>query len=172
MAYVTCPFCKVKFNKLTTDHVQVASRRYAHTECYRKSLEQSKENAKDYLSLEIYIKKLFQIETLTPLISKQIKDFKEKNGYSYKDMTKSLMYFYSVQGNTTDKSNGGIGIIPFVHDRAISYFDEIDRIRQANKDISEPLGGKETVVIPTPKVRRKKRGPFSFLMEDTNGETK
>lgn len=172
MALVTCPFCKEKFNREKEEYVQVASRRYAHPQCYQKSIEEAEKNAQDYHTLTLFIRNLFKLEYLTPLIEKQIKDLQEKNNYSYMGILKSLIYFYRVQGNSTDKSNGGIGIVPFVYDKAISYFDELEKIKQNNKD-KIFKNEKEILVIPTPKLHKRNRHtPFSFLMEDdSNGKT-
>ena len=172
MALVTCPFCKEKFNREKEEFVQIASRRYAHPHCYQKSIEDAEKNAQDYHTLTLLIRNLFKLERLTPLIEKQIKDLYEKNNYSYMGIVKSLIYFYQVQGNSTDKSNGGIGIVPYVYDKAMSYFDELEKIKQNNKD-KIFTNEKETVVIPVPTVRKRSRNlPFAFLMEeDNNGET-
>ena len=40
-------------------------------------------------------------------------------------MLLALKYFYEVKKNNTDKSNGSIGIIPWVYEEAINYYKTI-----------------------------------------------
>ena len=165
--WVTCPFCKQKFDRAKQECVQVASRRYAHPACYQQALDAAKEEAEDLHKLEEYIKELFNIDNIPLLISKQIKNYKENQHYSYKGILKSLQFFYKVQGNSVDKSNGGIGIVPYIYEQAHNYFANLWMIKEQNKD-KEVLYETEKVYIHTPKVHKRYKGPFAFLMEVEN----
>jgi hypothetical protein len=45
-----------------------------------------------------------------------------KYNYTYSGIHRSLEYFYEVKGNSLDKANGGIGIVPFVYQDAYNYY--------------------------------------------------
>lgn len=51
-----------------------------------------------------------------------------KQGMPYRGQLLTLQYFYDIRKNSKDRSNGSIGIIPFVYDEARLYYE-----RQAKK---------------------------------------
>ena len=72
--------------------------------------------------------------------------------------------------NSTIKSNGGIGIVPYTYDAAFNYYLAIwsANERNENKNIEELLPKEETLVkISSPKRKPLKKSNFAFLMEDT-----
>ena len=51
-----------------------------------------------------------------------MESYKKEKEYSYSGMRKTLKYFFEVRGNSIEKANGGIGIIPYVYDEAYIYW--------------------------------------------------
>ena len=49
-------------------------------------------------------------------------------------MLKTLIYWYEIKGNSTEKANGGIGIIPYVYKDASEYYYSIYLAQIANRD--------------------------------------
>ena len=49
-------------------------------------------------------------------------------------MLKALIYFYEVKGNSVEKANGGIGIIPWIYKDAYNYYYDLWMIKQRNKN--------------------------------------
>lgn len=47
-----------------------------------------------------------------------------KQGMPYRGQLLTLQYFYEVRKNSKDRSNGSIGIIPFVYDEARLYYEK------------------------------------------------
>lgn len=131
---VTCPFCKEKFNRDKVDFVQISARRYAHPKCYQESEKNKTQEEKDKENLEAYILKLFNEPYLNARIKKQIKDFQIEYNYTYSGMLKTLIYWYEIKGNSTEKANGGIGIIPYVYKDASEYYYSIYLAQIANRD--------------------------------------
>jgi hypoxanthine phosphoribosyltransferase len=72
-------------------------------------------------------------------------------GMTYKGMTNALKYFYDVKKNSIEKSNNGIGIIPWVYEEAQKYFE--------NKTIGE-------------KIRMEKVEQISEKFEEAEWETR
>jgi hypothetical protein len=103
------------------------------------------------------------------LSRKQINDYKNNQNYSYTGILKALTYFYEVKGNSTEKANGGIGIVPYVYQDAYNYYYHIWMAKQTNEvkpieQYSAPPA--RVIVIPPPKRVEKKRKLFSFLDEE------
>lgn len=100
-------------------------------------------------ALFFYILRLFGMQEGDFPISKwnltQMQKFKA-GGMPYKGQLLALKYFYEVKRNTTEKSNGSIGIIPFIWQEAKLYYEsqakKADEItasiqRQLEKDRAE-----------------------------------
>lgn len=128
---------------------------------------------KDKEALEAYIMKLFNSKTVPIRAQQQIKQFSKENNFTYSGMLKSLKYFYEVKGGSLEKANGGIGIIPWVYDKAYNYYYAIWLAEQENSKILEQqpsiLTMPQTEIhITSPKKEPvgRKRTYFSFLDEE------
>ena len=99
---------------------------------------------------------------------KQINQYINEYHYSYSGILKSLTYFYEIKGNSLDKANGGIGIVPYVYKNAYNYYFAIWEAQQKNegKVIEEYKPKVKEVVIPIPKRKVRKRRLFAFLDEE------
>ena len=155
---VTCYYCGVKFDRDKEPTVQVSARRYAHKECAEKYSEQKSEEEKDLESLEQYIMKLFDEPFVNARIKKQIKDYQKQYGYTYSGMLKALIWFFEVKGNSTEKANGGIGIIPYVYKDAYNYYYNLylAQIVNQEKDIEQYQAKVREIVIQSPKAPPKR----------------
>ncbi len=162
---VTCVYCKNKFDRDKQPYVQISERRYAHKKCSDDTLAQAKANEEARLSLEQYIIKLLKLDYLEPRIQKQIKIYINDNHYTYSGIEKSLRYFYEVKGNSIEKANGGIGIVPYVYKDAYNYYYAQWEAQQKNKDkkVENYIPKEEIIVIKPPQRKVKKRKLFSFL---------
>ena len=155
---VTCYYCGVKFDRDKEPTVQVSARRYAHKECAEKHSVEKSEEEKDLESLEQYIMKLFDEPFVNARIKKQIKDYQKQYGYTYSGMLKALIWFFEVKGNSTEKANGGIGIIPYVYKDAYNYYYNLylAQIVNQEKDVGQYQAKVREIVIQSPKAPPKK----------------
>ena len=132
---VKCSVCGKQFDRDKIQAVKSGARRYAHYSCKpdgeKVDLPQVDE---DLLKLTNYAEQLLGKDYNAARVKKQIKDFKEEYNYSYSGMLKSLVYFYEIKGNSTEKANGGIGIIPYVYKDASEYYYSIYLAQIANRD--------------------------------------
>ena len=130
---VKCPFCEQYFNKDKTDFV-FKKNRYWHKECF----EEKYPNEEEKEELREYIKKLLNIEQLTPLINKQLKVYIEENKFTYSGILGTLMYCYEVKKIDRTKAKG-IGIVLYTYNEAKEYFEqkkvEQKRINEESKEI-------------------------------------
>ena len=78
----------------------------------------------------------------------------------YRGQLLTLKYFYEVKHNSTKKSNGSIGIIPFVFSEAENYYcAEAKRTEEISESIKKQLeqDRKEIKYNPSDYIGRKKK---------------
>lgn len=167
MPKVKCSVCGQQFDKDKVEWVKTSSTRYAHKSCgepFLKQKELEQREAADKKQLEEYIKQIYRIEKLSPLMYRQIKRFKEELGMTYSGMSGALVYFYQVLGNTTEKARG-IGILEYVYQDARQYYTNLSKINLANQGQDFNIQT-HTITIPVPQRKKKKKRFFKFLEED------
>lgn len=167
---VKCFYCGQQFDANTEPFIKPNSRRYAHVSCAEGAEAKKTKEEKDKEELELYIKNLFGINSITPKIRKQMQTFKEKNNYSYSGMHKTLKYFYEVKGNSIEKANGGIGIIPWQYDQAFLYWRALWEAKEKNEKVKLEefiLPAREVHIFPPEREPMKHtRKLFTFLDEE------
>lgn len=166
---VICAICKEKFDRDKVKCVKYGSRRYAHFQCYPEGEEVILPSIvdEDKVALEEYIKKLYGIKKLGPVMNKQIKQFIEENDYTYSGIRKTLLYFYEIQHHTIEeKYKNSLGIVPYVYAEACQYFYSLYLAEQANKD-KVCIDREKIVTIKSPKPKVKKVKLFN-LEEDND----
>ena len=122
----------------------------------------------DKLELENYILQLFKTDFIDARIRKQIKQYREEYNYTYSGIRKALVYFYEIKGNSIEKANGGIGIVPYVYQHAYNYYLALWQAQQKNQDkvLVDYVPQVKEIVIPRPQRKVKKRDLFTFLDEE------
>lgn len=83
--------------------------------------------------LEQLICELYDIEKLTPLMTRQITKFVTELGLNYKDIARALVYFVEVDGGKIDLKFG-IGIVPYTVDAARKYYEALKKQEQQQKE--------------------------------------
>ena len=157
-----CSKCGRQFDRDKVQAVKSGTRRYAHYECMPEGekvpLPQKDAENEDLAKLKDYINKLFGSSINWPLVTKQIKTFKEENGYTYSGMLKSLVYFYEVKGNHIENSKG-IGIIPFAYKDAYNYYYSLFLAQSQNEkiDFKEITSKVREITIKPPKIKKQIR---------------
>ena len=167
---VKCYYCDQVFDRDKVPFIQVSKRRYAHKECSMSEDEKKLQENKDREELYDYIMKLFNISFVDPKIQKQIKKYIEENNYTYSGIKKALVYFFEIKGNSVEKANGGIGIVPYVYTQAYNYYYSLWLAQQKNEDkvVQEYIPKIKEIVIPVPEKNPRKRKLFSFLDDEEN----
>ena len=167
---VKCLYCGKTFDRDNVPFIQVSKRRYAHKECSMSEDEKKLQENKDREELYDYIMKLFNISFVDPKIQKQIKKYIEENNYTYSGIKKALVYFFEIKGNSVEKANGGIGIVPYVYTQAYNYYYSLWLAQQKNEDkvVQEYIPKVKEIVIPIPEKNPRKRKLFSFLDDEEN----
>ena len=171
---VKCSICGCTFDRDKIQAVKTGARRYAHATCDPNNKDLvpllTKEEDPDLTKLKEYINELYGREANWALINKQIKTYTTENKYSYSGILKSLVYFYKVKGNSIDKSNGGIGIVPFTYQAAYDYYYSLFVAQSQNqqKDVKGITSKVKEITIPLPQIRITKR--FFNLDDEVDDE--
>ena len=152
-------------HRIDDNAVMISNGRYAHPACAE--LEQKREKT-DKEKLEQYIMKMFKTDFVNPRIQQQLNKYVTDYNFTYSGMLKALIYFYEVKGNSIEKANGGIGIIPFIYKDAYNYYYSLWLAQQKNSDkqMEMYVPKVKEVFITTPVPRLKKRNLFTFLDEE------
>ena len=108
-----------------------------------RSLELLNQQNDDRDALFFYIVKLFGKQSDEEPISKwnltQMQKFRQQ-GYTYKGQLLSLKYFFEETRHSLEKSNGSIGIVPYVYQQAYAhYMNKAKRADDINKAIQKQL---------------------------------
>lgn len=153
---VKCPFCGESFNREETKYIHYKNR-YWHVNCYKERFP----NEEDKEKLRNYIRKLFNVEQLSVLINKQIKDYIKEYKYTYSGILGTLVYCYEIEKMDITKAKG-IGIVPYNYENAKEYFKrkkiEQKRIIEESKNIKERKIQKVKIKINTDnKIKRRRR---------------
>lgn len=167
---VKCYYCGETFDRDKTPCLKVTGNRYAHLDCIAAEKVKVQQQAhpeekiltkeeQDLIDLEKYILELLNLDRLNVKIRKQIKDYHTQYKYTYSGMLKTLKYFYEIRGNSKEKANGGIGIVPYVYDEANRYYYAIWVAQQKNivKPIEMTAPETRVIIIPVPKRQEKKK---------------
>lgn len=162
MSKVKCLYCGQFFNWEQEPYIKVG-RRYAHAACSKPKKEKvvEEEHLDSYHQIMDFMRDHFGADANYPLIQKQLKTFLEQK-YTYNGIYKSLVYYYDVLKSSTEKGNGGIGIVPYVYEEARKYYlaEWTANKNNKNKQINTET---ETISINPPEAKKKKRKLFSFL---------
>ena len=142
----TCPDCGIDIKDKSK--ATKKSNRWVCADCI-KIREQIK---RDREELYMYTAKIFNIKFPTGMMMKQIKDFREEFGYTYKGMTLSLQYWCESLGNTMSNAKG-VGIIPYIYEDAKAFYKERMNVKNAVEDIQDPLMSEKTVTVHKQKPR-------------------
>lgn len=160
MAYVKCPVCGQTFNREKEPFIKTNNGRYAHEAC-GKVLEKE---LKDKRMLEDYIKQIYRIERLSPLMWKQIKRFHDELGFTYSGMAGTLVYFYNIQGHSTEKAKG-VGILEYTYQEAKEYYGKLAKVNKANEGQDFSIQSR-TISIPIPQAQKKRQRFFRLFEGD------
>ena len=180
-----CPYCggtveREKGVKPSEKDVGMFRNRMYHPECYQKARKEPKKDWPAYIekakteegAFDLALKTIidyFNIDLkISPnigFIASQLKSLRKRA--SYEDIIMALRYGYEIKHLDKSKSNGGIGIIPYIIDDAQHYFErhEIEKMEFARKikEQMENFANKERVV----KIRRKKeKQKIAFFTDD------
>ena len=82
-------------------------------------------------------------------------------------MLKTLKWYYEKEGGSLENSNGSIGIIPYIYNKALQYYYNLYKAQLINKE-KDPMqfigSEKRSITIESPRVLT--RPPHMWFEED------
>lgn len=114
-----CPHCNNEVKEEDAIY-NTKTKRYYHEFCYNELLERKQ--------LCDYVCELFSYKKPSVRIYQQMTSYHDK-GVPYSDMLLALKYFYEIKKGDINKSQGGIGIIPYVLEEA-KEFATLEKLEQ------------------------------------------
>lgn len=151
-----CPFCNNEVNEEEAIY-NTKTKRYYHEKCYNILLERKE--------LIDYICELFGYKKPSVKVYQQMTNYYEK-GVSYADMLLTLKYFYEIKKGDINKSQGGIGIIPYIINEAkeFSTLEQLEKDKLIKKFEANAATQKETLVIHVVEQQNKQRKNIDINM--------
>lgn len=98
-----------------------------------------------------------------------MKEYLEVYHYTYSGILKSLIYFYEIQHGDISRANQGIGIVPYVYEKAKAYYYSLFLANSKNIDkrIQDYIPTNDGAINILPPLREPiKSREFSFLDKD------
>jgi len=161
---VKCPTCG-KMNE--KENTKTISNKYYCIEC-GDIREKEIEKNKDYWDeLFEYVCELYNIDTLTGMMFKQIKDFRTINNYTNRGMLLTLKYYYETLENEV-KENTGLGIITYFYEEAKRHYIEKLDVKKYMNDFEVNEETKTIIVNPNANINSRNNHNKNQLPFDTS----
>lgn len=155
---VKCVYCGKEFDRERTENVKV-NRRYAHLDCHNVKQAENEERRK----VTDLIQKLYYPQNPDwNIIGTQLKTYRDA-GMTYMGMFYTLTYFFVIKKNDI-KTSEGIGIIPYVYDKARAYYKNMSNTytKAAEIENTKELGVSQTENIITITHKKPKKQLIDF----------
>ena len=124
--------------------------------------------------LEI-IREVMGIETITPMITRQINKFVLQDDMSFKEIARCIVYYVEVKGGVLDTMYG-LGIIPNIREQAAKYFKQLEldqqkQLAQAQKIVEYQ---DNNIIFSIGSLKHKKKQPkqIDISQIDVKGDNK
>lgn len=121
-------WCDSKYPKI--ELTQYKNKNYCK-ECYKRKVEDDDGRIK----LLDTISNIYNIPYPTGMMLRQMKQFREERNYKYNDQAKALWYGKHVLKKQF-YSSYGLGLIPYIIDDAVKYFEDNKKRQEKMKDVS------------------------------------
>lgn len=135
---VKCIKCGKVFDRDKISYEEVAYQKYIHKECPIKPSAENLKKMKEIIDKDKFfqlVKEIYGKDYNYMMINKQAENYIQEYGYSWSGMRASLLWFYNVQEGSVEEGNGGIGIIPYVYDKAKEYYYNLYQTQEKNMKI-------------------------------------
>jgi hypothetical protein len=121
--------------------------------------------------LEQHICSTLNISSLTPIINSQISKFVTERGLNYETIARAVSYFTEVE-KTPYQAKFGIGLIPYVVDKANAYYAAIEAQKKAQlKSVTIASSTPEIILVASNLQKRKAIDPIDITkLDEGSGE--
>lgn len=104
----------------------------------------SEEEFQQRKELVSYLKQLLQTEEINAKVLHLLETYRKKYRWSDENIKKALVWFYELQEETKDSAYkkrlypDKVGILPYIYDEAMNYYQTIEVAEELNKDVDIP----------------------------------
>ena len=121
--------------------------------------------------LEDLIKEVMGIQTITPMIKKQINRFIIEEDMSFKEMARCIVYWTEVEGKEFNPAYG-IAILPNLREHAAAYFNKLALEQKKQSEEAQKIVEYQdnNIIFNIKSLRHKKRQPKQFNIADIDIE--
>ena len=119
---VKCLYCGETFYREAESYEKIGNR-YAHSKCaeeHRKNV--SAESYKDLILKKV--KEYLGTSFIRQKTDRQIQSFL-KDGKTLEGIYQAVVYWFDVKNGDIEAANGGIGIVDYIYDEAIKYYQRL-----------------------------------------------
>ena len=127
---VKCPACGTMNDK---ENTKAISNKYYCIECGDIREKKIEKNKDGWDELFDYVCELYNIKTLTGIMFKQVKDYRNINNYTNKGMLLTLKYYYETLENEV-KEDTGLGIVTYFYEEAKKHYIEKLNVKKYMKE--------------------------------------
>ena len=186
--YVQCRICKIRFDTEQlgqNEWIMPSKNWYYHTSCYESFAKKKGALKENDLTVEVeddlWMSAVYDYLTKDLKMSLNYVKFKGqwasylKKGMTAKGIYFTLRYFYEIKKGDTQKSENGIGIVPFIYEEGTCYWGERN---QRDKNICARIEAEirkdfiqreQTKIVLQKRVKQKAAIDFSVIGEDDEG---
>lgn len=131
---VKCLYCGKEVDTEYSWSWKKVGKRYAHDECY----EIHTKNEDDIKMASDKIKIILGDAYIKAKVEKQLQQYINE-GKSCDNVVKTLEYWYDVKKEDPfrEQSQGGIGIVGYIYNEAMNYYNEKDRLESLSNNVSQ-----------------------------------
>lgn len=126
---VKCLYCGQEMNRDLFNVISVG-KRYAHDYCYQKNKDKELVEQKIHFKM----KNILGDKYTKTKIDRQIKSLVQ-SGRTVEGILQTLDYWFDVKEGDPEASNGGIGIVDFVYNEAMEYYERQEEIKHRYEGI-------------------------------------
>lgn len=142
MHIVKCIYCQGEIDKDKIKYQKISPRHYAHLTCNAIKVN---EDTAAFQTIILYCHNIFGDDGDYSRIGGQIKKY-IKEGKTYNGIYLTLKYWFEVRKGNISKSNGAIGIVPYIYEEARKYWKQMEPKRVPKME--------EEIVLLKPKKRQ------------------
>lgn len=129
---VICKYCGKRFPKDgTVEYIKVKNE-YAHKACAEDQDNEAALYNQVFATASKYLHDTYRPKAVERSLDRMLKEEKTALG-----IIKSLNYWYEVKQGDYTKANGGINIVDYIYDDAQKYYENLEKIHEANKEVNE-----------------------------------
>lgn len=134
-----CVYCGESLDRNTEEWETTPNHRYAHKKCFDQKMQEKKEKqeiAQYKIKIHEKVQEVCGVSYVKTRTEKQIKQYLLE-GKTAEGIYKTLEYWYDIKHGDPAEAHGGIGIVPYIYEEAIQYWNKQEHMKQTGMSIPQ-----------------------------------